>query len=147
LTSSAGTVEHRDDASGELDDATRAVPAGGDVLVIEDDDDLRDMISQALESAGYRVRAAANGVEGLSLLHFADRPLGVVLLDLGLSDMNGFEFLVQLSADPVAEAVPVIVMTGRRELDDSDRPTAWVHTIRKPMTIGAVLDAVRRYAR
>ena len=81
------------------------------VLVVEDERDIRDLLRRFLERAGYSVLTAAAGAGALSLLESAQ--VDLVLLDLGLPDIDGTEILTE-----VAPGVPVIVLTARSELAD-----------------------------
>jgi signal transduction histidine kinase/DNA-binding response OmpR family regulator len=87
-------------------------------LVIEDDDSTRRWMSRLLEGEGYEVAEAANGKIGLERLA-PDRP-DLILLDLMMPEMDGFEFLAQLRRDPANDAVPVIIVTAA-DLSAEDR--------------------------
>jgi signal transduction histidine kinase/CheY-like chemotaxis protein len=93
--------------------------AGGrDVLVVEDDAETRSLMRRTLERAGWEVREAENGRVGLARV--AERVPGLVLLDLMMPEMDGFEFLDALRRRPDLRAVPVIVVTAK-DLTDEDR--------------------------
>ena len=84
--------------------------AEGDVLVVDDEADMRHLIRQTLERHGWSVCEAANGAEGLDrVTHSIPR---AILLDLSMPIMDGFEFLRALRARPGCEAVPVVVLTA-----------------------------------
>jgi DNA-binding response OmpR family regulator len=86
------------------------------VLVIEDDRDIRELVRRYLERAGHAVLSTGSGVEGLSLL--LDGAPDLIVLDLGLPDLDGLEVLREARADRV---VPVIVLTARSEVEDRIR--------------------------
>ena len=88
------------------------------ILVAEDDPGQREHIAQALSLAGWKVREAADGREALQQVE-AQRP-AVILLDLIMPNMDGFEFLEELRRRPGGEEVPVIVVTAK-DLDEADR--------------------------
>jgi len=81
------------------------------VLVVEDEEDTRRLIAETLGEHGVEVRTAANGVEGLAQLA-SFRP-EVILLDLMMPQMDGFEFLKRLKADPSRSLIPVVVLTAK----------------------------------
>jgi DNA-binding response OmpR family regulator len=83
------------------------------LLFIEDDDGIRLALSLALEDEGYEVLQAANGVDGLAM--FADREVDLVLLDLRLPDMSGFEVCRALRAHSI---VPIIIITAQTDTYD-----------------------------
>jgi len=91
--------------------------AGGSVLVVEDDAAIRDALSELLRRAGFEVRACADGVSVLPTVAATDPD--VVLLDLGLPDVNGFELLRALRG---VSSVTVIVLSGYAS--ESDRVLA-----------------------
>ncbi|MCB0918797.1 MAG: response regulator transcription factor [Actinobacteria bacterium] len=84
-----------------------------DVVLIEDDPELSDALSRALNKQGYPTTVATNGLDGVKTV--VERAPGVVVLDLGLPDISGFEVLKMLR--PVS-SVPVIVASARH--DDAD---------------------------
>ena len=90
----------------------------GRVLIVDDEADTRHLTRQALERNGWTVVEAANGEEALGLI--AHSIPHVVLLDLNMPVMDGFEFLTRMRAHPGCETVPVMVLTAR-DLNAEDR--------------------------
>src|SRR5216684_2351169 len=86
-------------------------PSQCPVLIVEDDDDLRDMMAQLLTIEGFRAVAVANGREALEHLQSAEKP-DVILLDLMMPVMDGWEFRRRQKADPDLAQVPVIVLSA-----------------------------------
>jgi CheY-like chemotaxis protein len=80
----------------------------GHVLIVDDDPGIRGFIQMTLRAEGYSVAVAANGKQGLDRV--AERRPDVVLLDLSMPIMNGWQFQEQLQADGVD--IPIIFMTG-----------------------------------
>lgn len=113
------------------------------VLVVDDERDIREAMTEALAHAGFQVIAARDGEEALRKLR-AFHP-SVVLLDLTMPRMNGWQFREAQRADPDPEVagVPVIVVTalGRPTGVDAEE------TIQKPFGVDELLRAVRRCAR
>jgi signal transduction histidine kinase/CheY-like chemotaxis protein len=87
-------------------------------LIVEDDVNSREMISRMLESQGWHVRQAANGREGLEELA-RERP-SVILLDLMMPEVDGFQFLDELHRHPEWKDVPILVVTAK-ELTSEER--------------------------
>ncbi|HEY8475378.1 MAG TPA: response regulator [Chloroflexota bacterium] len=83
------------------------------VVVVEDQDDIRDLEAAILASMGYRVVLRERG-EGLVGLVRQERP-SLILLDLVLPDRHGNQVLMDLAADPVASRVPVVVVSAYPE--------------------------------
>lgn len=90
------------------------------VLIIEDDADVREALSDALAGSGLAVTLAVDGLDGLERLERGERP-EVILLDLRMPRLGGEEFLERVRADPRFDAIPVITMSagsGRPEGED-----------------------------
>jgi CheY-like chemotaxis protein len=82
------------------------------ILLVEDDDDFRLGLAEFLRGEGFLVTSAANGLEALSYLKGAPKPPSVVLLDLKMPVMNGWDFRTKMLEDPALASIPVIVLTG-----------------------------------
>jgi CheY-like chemotaxis protein len=103
--------------------AARPTAPGSDrsrsILIVEDNDDARESLRMLLESLGHRVLEAGDGQHGLALaLHH--RP-EVVLIDLGLPGLDGYEVARALRASPGCEATALIAVTGYGQADDRRR--------------------------
>ncbi|MCG6986674.1 MAG: sigma-54 dependent transcriptional regulator [Gemmatimonadetes bacterium] len=112
-----------------------------DVLIVDDEGNIRRMLRALLESEGYSVREAGTGGEGLEAAQ-REQP-EVVLLDLMLPDMSGLDVLSRLAE--AAPGVPVVMMSGRATLSDAVEATrrGAFHFIEKPLTPEAVLITLR----
>jgi CheY-like chemotaxis protein len=84
------------------------------VLLVEDDDDNRELMAEVLAAAGYDVVSAASGAEGLRTL--SEHSVDAVVTDVGMPGMGGLE--MAKAAKAIAPAVPVIVVTGWAERED-----------------------------
>ena len=90
------------------------------IMVVEDNDDLRYTVKETLVSSDYKVLEARNGKEALDRLRDPSNPKpGLILLDLMMPEMNGFEFL-ELYRNEFKDLAPVVVITGA-DLDDKDK--------------------------
>lgn len=87
-----------------------------EVLVVEDSRTQAEQLRLALEGGGYRVRIAASGSEALRLL--AEKPAHVVLSDIVMEEMDGYELCRAIKDDPRFEAIPVILLTSLSETED-----------------------------
>jgi CheY-like chemotaxis protein len=118
---------------------------GLDVLVCDDDPDVRATMTAILESANCRVAAAGSGEVTIALAH-RHRP-DVILLDLGLPGLTGWQTMARLRADPATADVPIVIVTGARaaEHDEAGGADGWVEKpFRPPALLHAVYSAVRR---
>lgn len=111
------------------------------ILVIEDNNEMREGLAMVLEARGFEVRTACNGVEGLAILSEGWRP-GVILLDLMMPLMNGREFRVTQLADPAIAAIPVILMSGHNAAHEQARDLSPVAWLQKPFTTLDLLNLV-----
>ena len=93
--------------------AERAHP--GVILVVDDNDDNRDMLARRLRRHGYEVLTAAGGRVALASL--ATAPVDLVLLDVMMPDLDGYAVLQQLKADPARRDIPVVMISALDELD------------------------------
>jgi two-component system OmpR family response regulator len=91
---------------------------GGLVLLVEDDDDSREIMAEVLTVAGHRVRTAADGPAALRAL--SDDAVEVVITDLGLPGMGGLELARAVRVR--APGVPVVLVTGWPDHDEVERP-------------------------
>jgi CheY-like chemotaxis protein len=84
------------------------------VLLVEDDDDNRELMTEVLETAGYQVATAAGGAEGLRKL--SEQAVDIVVTDVGMPGMGGLE--LARASKRIAPRVPVVVVTGYAERED-----------------------------
>jgi CheY-like chemotaxis protein len=108
------------------------------VLLVEDEDDLRETMRDALEFNGYAVVAATDGLAALEELDRID-DICLVLLDLLMPRMNGWDFLEQLRARPALAGVPVVVHSSA----PSPAPQGATRILQKPLELQRLLAVVR----
>ncbi|MBI4636336.1 MAG: response regulator, partial [Candidatus Rokubacteria bacterium] len=89
----------------------------GDVLIVEDEPDIRELVALHLAREGFRCRSAATGEEALRELGVAVPDL--IVLDLMLPEMNGLEICRRIRGDPRTAAVPIVMLTAKT--DEVDR--------------------------
>jgi len=97
----------------------------GDILVVDDDADLRETVELLLDDSGYDVTAVANGRAALDQLKGGARP-DLILLDLMMPEMNGWQFLERAQADSILDSIPVVIMTARKGADLLPAPSKQV---------------------
>ena len=111
------------------------------ILLVEDDPDSRACMRSLLEQEGYVVHTAADGAEALRRLRSGLRP-GLIVLDLMMPGMDGFQFRKAQLADPKLSAIPVVVYSGHHDAKANAaqlEPTAY---IQKPIDFDSFLDLV-----
>jgi CheY-like chemotaxis protein len=114
------------------------------ILVIDDDEDIREAFRDVLTEDGYRVDLAENGREALAFMRRRGRP-DLVLLDLMMPVMNGWEFLHEKSRDDDLNAVPVLVVSANPP--DSLPEDHIRGVMRKPVQLEQLRSAVAEVCR
>lgn len=115
------------------------------ILIIDDDQGIRDALSELLEMEGYAVRLAVNGSEGLHLLRGMPSPPDLVLLDFMMPSMDGFQFRQQQMKEGLHPQVPVVLMSADCHVGDKQVKGGMMDHLRKPMDISEVLDMVKKH--
>ncbi len=133
--------DHEAGASSHQD---RAKVEAKDVLVVEDEPYLCDLIADVLEAEGHNTRKASNGLEALERLR-EQRPQ-IILLDLMMPVMDGWEFLATLRSHPQWDGIPVVIITAVYDVARTKRDTGARAVITKPFDIDQLAEAVRIYA-
>ncbi len=110
------------------------------LLVVDDDRDTRETLRTALEDQGYTVAVAANGAEAMHKLE--ERPPRLVLLDLMMPIVDGWEVLDRMRANPALDGVAVCICTAL----SPPKGTRADFVLQKPFDVGAVMDVVERVA-
>jgi CheY-like chemotaxis protein len=110
------------------------------ILLVEDNADSREMLALILQGEGYNVWEAGNGQEALEMLERLPRPC-IILLDLMMPVMDGWEFRLRQQQDPRLSSIPVVVVSA---VHDADAHAALAATrwLKKPLDIGVLLQTV-----
>jgi CheY-like chemotaxis protein len=114
------------------------------VLVVDDDYAVLDSIRDVLEDEGYEVLLAANGLEALKELRKGTRPC-LILLDLMMPVMNGWEFREEQLQDGGLAAIPTIIVTAHNRAEESAAELKAASCIRKPVRPETLLKTVEKY--
>jgi CheY-like chemotaxis protein len=112
------------------------------ILLIDDDRLVLGVCSSALEDRGYRVVMATHGHAGIAMAQHEQPAL--ILLDIMLADMDGFEVCRRLRADPALRHTPIILMTAMKEpeLETKGADAGATLSIRKPFHSGVIVNTV-----
>jgi pimeloyl-ACP methyl ester carboxylesterase/CheY-like chemotaxis protein len=114
LTHDAIALGVRDTLHAEERDDPDAEQAGGTILVVEDNDLNRDMLSRRLVKLGFQVVPAEHGRRALELLD--QQPIDLILLDIMMPELNGYQTLEQVKSSPALRHIPVIMLSALDEL-------------------------------
>jgi two-component system response regulator MprA len=123
------------------------VPAGGHhrpLLLVEDDEDVRDAIAASLRDEGYVVAEAENGWRALEWLRRNADPC-LVLLDLWMPVMSGMEMRAQMVQDPRLAALPLVVVTAAGDGKAQAEEMGAIGYLRKPLDLRDLLETVERF--
>lgn len=119
---------------------------GTDILILEDDGLVRQSLIETLEHAGYRAIGAANGIEGLARL--AEGCPRLILLDMVMPGMDGYEVLARLRANSAWSRIPVLIISSlgealRQSMDQPGRDTLGIFGIvPKPIDTTTLIELV-----
>jgi CheY-like chemotaxis protein len=113
------------------------------IYVVDDDTDLRETLGELLAEEGYRPSLCENGRVALDRLRAGERP-GLILLDLMMPEMNGWQFREAQLEDPRLRDIPVVVMTASRGFEG--HPISASEVLFKPIGLGELVQAVERNA-
>lgn len=112
------------------------------VLIVDDDADARDVLQETLEHEGYDVVTRANGAEALEYLRRAPR-ISCILLDLQMPVMDGWTFLEERNRDPALRPIPVVVMSGQRDIS-KEITAAHASYLQKPVLPERIKEAIQQ---
>ena len=114
------------------------------ILIVDDQSDILEMTQLVLSGAGYDVATASSGIEALD--HLALRPCDLVLLDINMPEMDGWETLRLIRADDGLANLPVVMFSVKSELRDKvfGMQEGAVDYITKPFEVDQLLYRLRR---
>lgn len=121
-------------------------PLSGSILLIEDDRDVRDSMRDALEDEGFKVVCASDGREALGVLRAEKVLPRLILLDLMMPNMDGFEFREEQLRHPEWASIPVVVITAEGRVDERAGSVEAVGQIVKPVKLERLLEIARQFA-
>jgi CheY-like chemotaxis protein len=114
------------------------------LLVVDDDEDIREVLAVLLNSEGYTVAEAFDGQHALDTIRSQGKP-ALVLVDLRMPRMNGFEFVKALRADPPNADIPVVVISGDWRAEQGARELSVAGFLQKPLNADDVIRKVRSF--
>ena len=114
------------------------------ILIVDDDDDLQDALSESLESEGHEATCVSNGQEALDYLK-SGKPVCVILLDLMMPVMNGWEFRREQLEDAALARIPVVVLTADGRADEKARILGANGFLQKPLLAEDLVSTVEKF--
>jgi CheY-like chemotaxis protein len=128
-------------ASGRAGDGEAPVSARHSIMIVDDDDAIREALEDVLSDEGYQVVGMADGQQALDYLRSEKRP-SAILVDLWMPVMDGWKFLDALLEDPRFSRIPLVVLTAARDQRARDLRVSEVLT--KPVQLQQVLGTLER---
>ncbi len=111
------------------------------ILIVEDDESIREAFKLALEVSGYTVFAASNGQEAVEVLGTMPRPR-LILLDLMMPIMDGWDFVEAIQENALLASIPVVVITAYGEIG---KPIRAQRVMKKPFELKALFKLLEDY--
>jgi CheY-like chemotaxis protein len=115
------------------------------ILSIDDQSDFRELLATFLAHEGYTILSAANGREALSYLRRSRLLPDLILLDIAMPVMSGWDFLREQQRDPLLSSIPVVLLTARDDFDH-EAAACVIATLQKPINLDTLLATVRECA-
>lgn len=113
------------------------------ILIIEDNEAIATALNEVLSDSGYEIEVACNGKEGLD--HLINRALpDLIILDLFMPMMNGFEFRLRQMKIPYLSNIPIIVMSADACVRNRCKQMHIDHFLKKPFELGDLLEIVEQ---
>ena len=116
-----------------------------DVLIVEDDDELRDALCRTLEGEGFRCHSVKDAWQALALIEEDGLRPQVILMDLMMPRMNGWEFLDRRKRSEALRKIPVVVLSAA-DAPRLEQLTAEA-VLKKPVRVEALVEALRPFLR
>jgi CheY-like chemotaxis protein len=115
------------------------------VLVVEDDQEVRDAIAEVLEDCEYKALPASNGAEALERLRTAEPRPCVILLDVMMPTMDGWAFRAVQRRDPAMKDIPVVLLSAHTDVKSAAAQMQVAGFLPKPVAIDKLLATVERF--
>lgn len=114
------------------------------ILVVDDDQDIRETVVEVLADEGYEVIGASDGAEALRVMRAASSLPALIFLDLMMPGMSGADFLVAQRADPALVAAPVVLISADADLAVKAANLGVTEFLRKPVRLKVLLETAQR---
>ncbi len=114
------------------------------ILVVEDDTSIRELLVELLESEGYAVASAVNGLEALKSLQSAPLP-DLILIDLMMPVMDGYSFRTEQLKNAIWSRIPTVVMSAEANAKEKMKNFNITAFLSKPVELDTIIKTVARY--
>ncbi len=120
-------------------------PSCSQILVVEDDPLVRQALTELIEEAGYTVAQVADGVQALSYLKECAQLPSLILLDLMMPRMNGFEFRLRQQSNPYLMRIPVVALSAYAYRQSQQLPLNVTALLPKPVDVDHLFQLIATY--
>jgi CheY-like chemotaxis protein len=113
------------------------------ILIVDDEASVREALREVIEAEGFPTAEASNGGEALAWLRAHEEPC-LVLLDLMMPGVSGYDFLDAVKADPALRGVPIVIVSAasREKVEEARRGSTAVAVLPKPVQLAPLLAAI-----
>lgn len=115
------------------------------ILLVEDDEVILNLLKEILENNSYHVECAHNGQEALEILRNSDQLPSLILLDLMMPLMDGFQFMREQTKDDKIRSIPVVAMSADSQIKEKLRGTTAQGYFKKPVKISTLLETIEHH--
>ena len=115
------------------------------ILIVDDDEDIRDALRDTLQDEGHEAVAVRDGASALSWLKQVEATPCLILLDWNMAPMNGAQVLQAIRTDPELSALPVVLVTADARIEEKARSPGLTAALRKPVDLNALFAVVERH--
>jgi CheY-like chemotaxis protein len=116
----------------------------GPILIVDDEVDTRTLLTEAIQAEGFEVVAAGDGAEALEYLRSAAEVPCLILLDLVMPNMDGWQFIEERRHDRRLAGIPVVLISGQVSARETARSSGLASFIEKPIALASVRDVLTR---
>jgi CheY-like chemotaxis protein len=134
---SCALMPHRSDAGGDRPDAPR-------ILVVDDEETIRESLVSILDGHGYEAVGASDGRDALAKLRASPERWGMILLDLTMPNMDGRQFRREQRRDPALARIPVAILSAFRDVEAHAADLGAASYLTKPLSLPALLELLRQ---
>ena len=115
------------------------------VLLVDDNRELSETLAEFLSLNGYAVQCAANGREAVQKITNSHIRPALILLDLKMPVLDGWGFLAERTKEPLLADVPIVIMSGCRDVAQKAKETGAVAVVRKPVEPQTLLRVIEHF--
>lgn len=128
------------------DSRASEAPRALHILLVEDDRSIRETLARILTDEGYSVTSTQNGWDGLTFLRSGSARPSLILLDLMMPVMDGWQFCAEKQRDPGLASIPVVLVSADRDVDQGSAAEVAAVCLQKPLDLEELLQVIERFS-